>query len=238
MSKLYKELASLYHKMYQDVFDYKKEYEFFNKILHQYNCVDILEVGCGSGNLAKYFKSEGYNYIGADLSEEMLKIARKENPNTHFEKRDMRELGFENSFDALLITGRSFAYMTKNEDVIRCLKSVNKALRKGGILIFDNFEAIAIFSNFTTSLEQVFEYDGKKYRRVSKKTMNMETGWTWNWDAIYYIEENGIEREYEKDHSVLRAFTEDELKLFLTLAELTVKEVYREGATITFVAQK
>ena len=51
----------------------------------------------------------------------------------------MRKL--KDRFDAILITVRSFTYLTTNDDVTDTLKSINKILKKNGVLIFDNFNA-------------------------------------------------------------------------------------------------
>jgi len=238
LSKLYYELAQMYHEMYQSIFDYQKEFKFYDAILKEFDCSRILEAGCGSGNLAKYLVNAGYDYIGCDLSGDMLKIARENNRNVQFLQRDMRELGFDGNFDAVLITGRSFTYMTRNDDVRRCLGSVHKSLKPAGILIFDNFNASELFLNFESHMEYASEYNGKVYRRVSDNSFNMETGWTWNWDAKYYIEKDGNEIEAVEDKSVLRAFTEDELKLFLKLCGFDIIKVIKEGVAITMVSQK
>jgi len=37
----------------------------------------LLEIGCGTGNLAPFFLKEGYNYTGLDSFNEMLMIARE-----------------------------------------------------------------------------------------------------------------------------------------------------------------
>lgn len=238
MSKLYNELAKEYHEMYQSIFDYQKEFELYDKLLKDFNCNKVLEVGCGSGNLSKYFVEAGYDYIGTDLSESMLKIARENDPKSQFLQRDMRELGFENEFDAVLITGRSFTYMTTNDDIKKALESVNRTLKPNGIFIFDNFNAPEIFTNFKSQMEQVSVYNGRTYRRVSNNSFNLETGWTWNWNAEYFIEENGRVIDIIKDNSILRAFTEDELRLFLRLYRFKIISVINEGLAFTIIAEK
>jgi len=55
MTKLYSTLANIYHEMYQHVFDYDIEYGFYDTILKKYKCKKILEIGCGSGMLARRF---------------------------------------------------------------------------------------------------------------------------------------------------------------------------------------
>ncbi len=74
MTKLYSTLANIYHEMYQHVFDYDKEYDFYDSILKSNNCHSILEVGCGSGMLARRFLENGYKYLGVDLYNEMLNM--------------------------------------------------------------------------------------------------------------------------------------------------------------------
>jgi len=76
MTQLYSALAEIYHEMYQHIFDYEKEFHFYDLILKTNSCHKILEIGCGSGMLARQFLDNGYDYLGLDLYNEMLDIAR------------------------------------------------------------------------------------------------------------------------------------------------------------------
>jgi len=69
----------------------------------------------------------------------MIKIAKKVEPKAKFVQGDMRNIKLKDKFDAILITGRSFTYLTTNDDVMKTLKSIHKRLKKNGFLIFDNF---------------------------------------------------------------------------------------------------
>jgi ubiquinone/menaquinone biosynthesis C-methylase UbiE len=237
MTKLYSELATAYHEMYQTIFDYKKEFQFYNRLLKKYKCRKILEIGCGSGNLAPFFLEAKYDYVGLDLFNEMIKIAKEVEPKAKFIQGNMRNLKVKDKFDAILITGRSFTYMTTNDDVMNTLKSIHRCLKKNGFLIFDNFDAEVIFGNFKGNFVQTAKYNEKEYKRVSKNNWNMETGWTWNWNATYHIKEHGKTKIIE-DKSVLRGFTEDELKLFLKINRFDTLEIIKEGSSITAVAKK
>jgi len=62
----------------------------------------ILDVATGTGKQAFAFAKKGYEVIGIDLSEAMLKVAHKKNKygNVKFETADATDLRFEdNSFD-------------------------------------------------------------------------------------------------------------------------------------------
>lgn len=237
MTKLYSELAGVYHEMYQSIFDYGKEFRRYDELLKKYDCRNVLEIGCGTGNLAPYFLGENYTYVGLDLYDEMLEIARKNHPDGVFIRGDMRDLHLEHTFGSAIITGRSICYITSNRGIMMTLRSIHKVLEAGGILIFDSFNANETILNLKKGFTQEVEVGETKYTRVNRMSLNMDGGWTWNWEADYHIEKKGEEKRVVKDKTVLRAFTEDELRLFLQLNSFEVLEILKEEVFIV-VARK
>lgn len=66
----------------------------------------ILDAGCGTGIYHKHFHSSGFGLVGVDSSEEMLNIARRENPYFSYKKMDITRLSFgKNSFDGIWTSG-------------------------------------------------------------------------------------------------------------------------------------
>jgi SAM-dependent methyltransferase len=236
MTQLYSTLAEIYHEMYQHVFDYDVEYQFYETILKNNNCHKILEIGCGSGMLARRFLKNGYDYLGLDLYNEMLDIARREVKSDRFVQGDMRNLVFDNQFDAILITGRSLAYIIENQGIISTFNGISNCLNDNGLLVFGVFDARLIFDNFG-DFEQNIEHNNKKISRISHLEKNLATGWTWDWTAKYIIEQDEKVSEYE-DITTLRAFTRDEIELFLKLAGFEIENVIDEGKAFTIVARK
>lgn len=196
----------------------------------------ILEVGCGSGMLARRFINNEYDYMGLDLYYEMLEIACSEVRSGCFFQGDMRKLEFDRQFDAVLITGRSIAYVTDNRGIMDTLEGVHKALKDNGLFVFGVFEANAIFDNFD-DFEQTIELNNKIVRRLSRMEKNLSTGWTYDWYAKYIIEEGNSTTEFD-DVTTLRAFTRDEIRLFLKLSNFALKEIIEEGKAFTLVAKK
>jgi len=236
MTQLYSTLAEIYHEMYQHVFDYDKEFHFYDAFLKTNNCHTILEVGCGSGMLARRFLTNGYDYLGLDLYNEMLDIARREVLSDRFLQCDMRYLSFDQQFDAILITGRSIAYVTDNQGILDTLKGVHKSLKENGLFVFGVFDANQIFDNFN-DFEQNIEHNGKKIRRISHLEKNLATGWTYDWFAKYIIEKDHEISEFD-DITTLRAFTRDEIKLFMKLTGFVIEEIIEEGKAFSIVAHK
>ena len=236
MTQLYSTLAEIYHEMYQHVFDYDKEFNFYDSILKTNNCHAILEIGCGSGMLARRFIDNGYDYLGLDLFDEMLNIARCEVKSDRFIQCDMRNVSFDQQFEAVMITGRSLAYVIENQGIIDTLKGIHKSLKDNGLFVVGVFDANQIFDNFD-DFEQNIAHNNKTIKRISHLEKNFATGWTYNWFAKYIINQDNEIMEYD-DITTLRAFTKDEISLFLKLGGFNIDEIIDEGKAFTIVAGK
>ena len=227
MTQLYTKYADLYHKMYQSFIDYDEEYQFYKALLDKNGVNNILEIGCGTGQLARRFLRDGYAYIGIDVSIPMLEYARKELPSHHFHQMDMRDIKLPSKFNGVIITARSISYILSNNDVMATFRSVKNVLRSGGVLMFDFIDA----KNFIPSIKEdeviVHEVviDNVRYKRESIFEGHIDTSWNWIWKSTFMKEENGGYREIGSDEAELRAFTLDELEIFLSLARFKVLQV-------------
>jgi len=235
MAKLYTSLAGIYDEMYTKIYDYDREFSFYHKWLKRYKAKSVLEIGCGTGRLLEKLHKAGYKVEGLDNSIHMLAIASKRAP-VILHQEDMRNIRIRKKFDAALITGRSFTYMTTNEDVLSALRSVRDILKKGGVLIFDNFYAPTILGDFKGDWIQDVKVKGKRYLRENESRLNLKTGITWDWTATYKVFEGKRLLENVRDKTVLRAFFLDELKAFLEMSGFSLERHFRkEGASDFFV---
>lgn len=237
--KLYSDLAEIYDQLYRKTFNYEQDAEFVDSILRKYQIKEFLEIGCGSGHLAKLLFEKGYSITGIDLYEEMLQIARQRLPKVEFLQQDIRHLKLERNFDAIIAMGRMFTYMTTNEDVEQSIYSIAACLNPGGIFLFDNFSAPHFIKNFKENEEKIHEIDlgHRTIKRISRNTWNLKHGVTFNWQAKYQIEDQGRMSEIE-DKSVLRAFFPEELEYFLKREALEVVERFDREGMFNILAQK
>lgn len=68
----------------------------------------VLDFGCGAGRLLDLLRSDFAftgHYVGYDLSEEQLRLARARHPDTRFERRDIFESGVGAEFDYIFLSG-------------------------------------------------------------------------------------------------------------------------------------
>ncbi len=95
-NKTYNLIAAGWTKTLRNDF-WLEEYKVFTNYLKKGK---ILDVGCGSGRDSLWFTQEGYDVVGIDFSEAMIKLARAANPQAEFFVRSFYDLGFpEKSFD-------------------------------------------------------------------------------------------------------------------------------------------
>ena len=100
--------------------------EFFCRELPEKG--SILDIGSGTGlPFAKLFLEKDFNYLGVDISSQMIKIARKNVPLAKFEEKSMTDLNYDKEFDGvfshysmLLLSPQLFKDVAKR--VVKSLK--------------------------------------------------------------------------------------------------------------------
>jgi SAM-dependent methyltransferase len=227
MTQLYTTYAELYHKMYQSFIDYDEEYQFYKDLLDKNDVNDILEIGCGTGQLARRFLTDGYRYTGIDVSMPMLEYARKELPAHHFHQMDMREINLPSTFRGVIITARSISYILSNNDVIATFRSIKNALKGGGLLIFDFIDAKSFIPSINENKVILHEVviDNVRYKRESIFEKRVDNSWNWIWKSTFMKEEEASYQAIGFDEAELRSFTADELEIFLSLTGFKILHV-------------
>ena len=108
----------------------------------------VLDVACGVGDLAVGLAQRGYEVTGVDLAPAMVAIAREkaraQDVSVAFDVADIRDLPYREAFDLVLCFGDSLNYMLTPADVRKALTAMFRALRLGGLAIFDLLTASAI----------------------------------------------------------------------------------------------
>jgi SAM-dependent methyltransferase len=212
-------MAAIFDAMYQTFINYDEEYEFYNTLIQEKKCNSMLEIGSGTGNLAKRFQENNQNYLGLDYSQSMIDIAQERNKNSIFIHGDMRNFVLEKPVDAIIITGRSTSYLTNNEDVIDTFESVYKNLNANGVLIFDFIDANRFIPFIKENLTILHEatYEGIKYIRESHWETTPMENFMLDWSAQYYKIVDDEKEILLDDFSTVRVFTLNEMQLFLYL---------------------
>jgi SAM-dependent methyltransferase len=100
----------------------------------------ILDVGCGLGVQTVELASRGYHLVGLDISATMVSRAYDEAEDRglqiDFVRGDMREVTFEEPFDALLCWGTTFGYFDEEENEL-AIRKFHEAIRPNGVLLLE-----------------------------------------------------------------------------------------------------
>lgn len=94
----------------------------------------VCEIGCGPGQIARHLQDRGVEMRGVDLSREMVKWARRLNPDIPFVQGDMLALDLPDASLAGIVCFYSVIHL-KRGDVPRALRQMQRALRPGGKLL-------------------------------------------------------------------------------------------------------
>jgi SAM-dependent methyltransferase len=213
--------------MYQSFIDYGEEYQFYKDLLDDHKAKNILEIGCGTGQLARRFLNDKYAYTGIDVSAPMLEYARKELPPHHFHQMDMRDIKLPFTFDGVIITARSISYILTNKDVMATFQSVKKVLKDEGVLIFDFIDARSFIPSIREGeiISHEVVIDKIKYKRESIFEKHIDLSWNWIWKSRFLKEDGNSYKEIGTDEAELRTFAADELEIFLNLTGFKIEQV-------------
>lgn len=97
----------------------------------------ILDLCCGTGQLARALAERGYQVTGIDGSEEMLRYARENAPGVQFILADARWLTFPASYDAVISTFDSLNHIMSLEELTQVFRNVHAVLERNGFFLFD-----------------------------------------------------------------------------------------------------
>ena len=210
----------VFDDMYQTFINYQEEFECYSSILLDNNTTSVLEIGCGTGHLAKLFIDSTLHYQGLDLSQDMIAISKKRNPTGDFITHNMTTFTLIKPIDAIIITGRTTSYLLDNNTVSKALKRIHSNLNDEGILCFDFIDASRFFLEIKGGKSIVHQAStgSKKYSRESYMKANTALdNMMFDWEAAYYIHTNNQKKHLITDTSTVRAFTKNEWELLLAL---------------------
>lgn len=178
-------------------------------------CIDL---GCGTGayseELSKFFK----RVISVDFSKDMIEYAKNNHSahNVTFQRgdaRSMKAFGNDNLADLVVMLAHVIGYQLDNASVLKCLKTVNKNLKMGGLVFFNFYNLPAIYLNGLTPRRVSFSVGDKDITRLSNATNNHMNNCL-DMDYYYLISEASRTNIYEI-HEKIRYFSKLELELYI-----------------------
>ena len=132
----YDPVAEEYARRYNDELEHKpfdrERLDFFGTLVRPGGLV--ADLGCGPGHLARYLADRGHSVQGYDLSEGMLREARRLHPAIRFEQLDFTNLHIPDGTWAGIVAGYALIHLDP-ETLSSCLLRLVRALEPRGPIL-------------------------------------------------------------------------------------------------------
>lgn len=187
----------------------------------------VLDLACGTGNVAQILAGRGCEVVGVDLSEGMVeaarrKAARRDLPIRYY-VQDAAELELPGPpFDLCVCLFDSLNYILEPARIARAMERVHAHLRPGGLFIFDINSAYALEHGF---FAQDNLHSSDRLRYVWRSDYDPATRLCHVAMRFFLRERTGVDREFRETH-VQFAYREDELRDMLSLTGFTALETF------------
>lgn len=157
--KMYKDIYNEYHDLRSNgsLMNEYIEVPAMIKMLGNLSGKRVLDWGCGSGIYLKKLKGKCKVIKGFDISPEMVKIAKRINPDVEIKIGSGTKIPFNEKFD-VVFASLAIHYL---KDLNKTFKEVRRVLKDGGIFIFST-------GNIITKAGKTLYVRGRKYKVLGK----------------------------------------------------------------------
>jgi SAM-dependent methyltransferase len=191
----------------------------------------ILDLCCGAGRHALPLAQHGYRITGLDQNENFLHLAQSEAEAKGIEARwvqsDMRTIPFENEFDAVINIFTSFGYLEDENEDLRVLQQVRRALKPNGRFLLETVYQPRVLRNHIP--HGIIRYnDGL----IVLEERRLDLLGSRNEIAITMLAPDGRRTEHRQS---IRIYTLTELVRMLAAVDIQVLEYYGDldGSALT-----
>lgn len=208
----------------------------------------LLDLACGTGELAVEFAFSGYKVVGLDLSKEMIEVAEEKaaaaEVEVSFSVQNMTNFHFNELFDVITCYCDSLNYLRSEQEVQATFKQVAKHLKTSGTFLFDVHSVYKISEGF-----QAFSYgDAEEEVATIWNSFPGEFPYSVEHELTFFIrnEESGEYVRVDELHQE-RTFPVEEYIRMLRAATFSKIEIYADftnnspvetSERIFFVAKK
>jgi SAM-dependent methyltransferase len=212
--------------------DCAEETELYIRRMREHARIEIgtlLHLGCGAGGNDWTFKKH-FHVTGVDISDGMLELARKRNPEVTYVRGDMRNVDLGRRFDAVVIPD-SIDYMVTRQDLEAAVATARRHLNPGGVFL-------VVAKTRETFFENNFCYTGARddveITIFENNYIPKEEHSTYEATLVYLIRRRG-ELSIYTDRHVLGLFPRAEWLSILRSAGLEVSQTALDGAYDRFL---
>ncbi|HML68201.1 MAG TPA: methyltransferase domain-containing protein [Clostridia bacterium] len=227
-TQAYNEFAAFYDRLMTDV-DYRAWVDYLIKLLQANRVLPestVLDCACGTGEITLRLHRAGYRMIGADVSMRMLEIAqqkaRKAGAKIAYVQQALQDLSVHKPVDAITCACDGVNYLLSEVEVLAFFSGANRALKDGGVLLFDVSSAYKLEHILDG---QTFGEDEPECTYLWQNCFDQKTRLLEMRLAFFTPDAKGAYKRFDERH-VQRAHTQAELMELLRRAGFSLEGVY------------
>lgn len=218
---IYRNLAKYYDCLYNSK-NYKEEVKVIRKIIKDSNIqkgVNLLDIGCATGNHLRYLSTDFCCY-GIDINSQLLDVAKTKGIKAHLINANMIDFKIDVKFEIITCLFGTIAYLTKYKDLANAIINISQHMSINGLLIIDPWFSRAYFHEGGVHSSH-FENENLHIDRMSYSTLKGNVSVTLE---NYMIGEKNLGVRYFVDRH----------KLLLFDKEIFTKILSKAGFLITY----
>ena len=225
--------SKYYDLLYKDK-NYKEESQYVIKKMKQFapKAAQIVELGSGSGSHAHYFCEAGFKVTGIEKSQEMLAVAKSKNiVGFNPILGDISSFELPQQFDVALSLFHVISYLTQNESLINCFKTVHRQLNTEGLFMFDVWYSPAVYHQKPETRIKRLEDDTLAIIRLAESKMELDTNVVEvNFEVLIKDKSTHISESITEKH-LMRHFSIPEVKMLAAFTgfEVVLTEEFLTG---------
>ena len=211
---IYDRYAEIYDRSGQIAFSLRM-IPYLQQVLerHRLQGRSMLDLACGSGNVALSFAQQGWRVYGVDASAQMLAEARRKAAEQGLalllSQQDMRSFVLPERVDLVTCLYDSLNYLLTIEDVQQAFGRVAAYLKPGGLFIFDMNTAFALaevwdHNSYFSEDQDLSVVMQSEYEEESQMARVKVVAFVRRDELYERIEETHVERAYP-EHAISTA---------------------------------
>lgn len=218
--RTYHKLAEYYDLIYGKTESLVEDCDFLEEVFErfcQHKPLEIVDIGCGTGNHTLILTKRGYKVIGVDQSERMIQVAEKKAEekriDTVFFVQDMRHLKIPKKVDCAISMFNGFGYLLTQQDLEQFFSSLYKSLKENALFVFEFWNIGGVKSTPYKKWTKRRQNDLLLYR-LEQSSFQVETNILQSNKEFIIIKNDNLLDFFEEKHE-LRCYTIFELEQLL-----------------------
>ena len=222
----------------------KKEVDFILKVLRIPKNALILDLACGIGRHSIELAKRGYRVVGIDFKKEYVDYCKERAKklslrNVKFMQMDMRDLNFKNKFDFIINIFTSFGYFKTEEENLRVLRKIVRALKKNGRFLIDVSNRDSILKRFRErDLTKLKEGYILEKRSFDFSTSKINTKWIFLSKSKKKISEKTTSSRAYSYHELKSILENSGLKVIKSYGNFKGEKISQDTRRLILIGQK